>query len=75
MGISRLFAVLTLLEPKASEDGGQKVETVLSNSPLYHLGGKRLIAGLPYIDHEPPWVVEHIEDGDFMCVRNDLDFM
>lgn len=75
LDISRLFAVLTLLRPKTGDGGEQKVEPLLSDSPLYRLDGDRLIVGLPSMGDEPPWVVNHAGDGDFMCVRSDLDFM
>lgn len=75
INISRLFAVLTLLQPKTSDNGEQKVEPLFSSSPLYKLDGERMIVGLPSTDNNSPWVVNHVKDGDFMCIRSDLNFM
>lgn len=73
--ICRLFAVVTLLGAKLGDDGEPAVELILSDSPLYILDNRRTIVGLPRMDRELPWVIDHTEEGVFMCVRIDLDFI
>lgn len=76
VGFARLFVVLTLVEEKLDSHNKPVVEPLLSNSPLMKLGKERIIAGLPALDREVPWVTGHRgSETDFICIQSDLQFM